>query len=382
MKIKLLLIMSVLLCALFIACGDDDPVNPEPEDQWFSLPELNDAVGAMLVFDGKLMVGGNFTMAGEVAASRIAEWDGTNWQEVGGGVSGGSQNVTTIYAMAIYDSKLIIAGRFSTAGDISVNNIAAWDGNSWAPLGSGIDAIALSQGPLSMVVYDDNLVVGGSFNEAGGEAAEDIAFWNGSTWAQFGGGITGGFLGGGVTSLVVYNNDLVAGGSFTLADDVVVSHIAMWDGMSWNAMNTGLDANGKVWELTVYNNDLVAAGDFSKAGDHDAEDVAIWNGSSWSGCGSGIHEGSGIAIRIEGMTTYQGDLIVGGMFSDAGDIAASNIAKWDGSSWSPLGGGVDEGLFGITFVTALQVYEGKLYVGGSFTEAGSQTVGHIAGWDE
>ena len=41
------------------------------------------------------------------------------------------------------------------------------------------------------------------------------------------------------------------------------------------------------------------------------------------------------AIAISGT-----DIYVGGSFTEAGNIYASNIAKWDGVNWSPLGAGL------------------------------------------
>src|SRR5689334_24518190 len=39
------------------------------------------------------------------------------------------------------------------------------------------------------------------------------------------------------------------------------------------------------------------------------------------------------------------DLYVGGGFTNAGGVPASHIAKWDGSNWSALGGGLDNTVF-------------------------------------
>ncbi len=36
-------------------------------------------------------------------------------------------------------------------------------------------------------------------------------------------------------------------------------------------------------------------------------------------------------------------LYVGGLFSFAGELVANNIAKWDGTNWSALGGGMAGG---------------------------------------
>ena len=44
----------------------------------------------------------------------------------------------SVYALTVYDGKLIAGGYFTTAGDVSANRIASWDGSSWSPLGSGM----------------------------------------------------------------------------------------------------------------------------------------------------------------------------------------------------------------------------------------------------
>jgi len=40
------------------------------------------------------------------------------------------------------------------------------------------------------------------------------------------------------------------------------------------------------------------------------------------------------------MAVYNGNLYVGGTFTQTGSLYASNIAMWNGSSWSLVGNGV------------------------------------------
>ena len=44
----------------------------------------------------------------------------------------------TVHAAAVYDGQLVVGWKFQVAGDTIVNYIAAWDGTSWSPLGSGL----------------------------------------------------------------------------------------------------------------------------------------------------------------------------------------------------------------------------------------------------
>jgi hypothetical protein len=75
------------------------------------------------------------------------------------------------------------------------------------------------------------------------------------------------------------------------------------------------------------------------------------------------------------LATFGTDLIAGGRF-DAADIGpAANIARWNGSGWSPIGAGIDGD------VRALAVYAGQLVAGGAFTQAGGVPVSNVALYD-
>jgi hypothetical protein len=70
-----------------------------------------------------------------------------------------------------------------------------------------------------------------------------------------------------------------------------------------------------------------------------------------------------------------GNLYVGGSFTVIGDVPANNIAKWNGTTWSALGGGADD------YVWALAVSGNDLYAGGWFHMAGGLPAVHIARWN-
>lgn len=67
-----------------------------------------------------------------------------------------------------------------------------------------------------------------------------------------------------------------------------------------------------------------------------------------------------------------GNLYIGGEFTIVGDVFANNIAKWNGSSWSALGSGMDGS------VQALAVSGSDLYAGGDFLTVGGKVSGYIA----
>ena len=71
-----------------------------------------------------------------------------------------------------------------------------------------------------------------------------------------------------------------------------------------------------------------------------------------------------------------GDLYVCGSFTSINGVAANNVAKWDGSTWTALGSGLNSNARTICYAP-----NGQIYVGGDFTTAGGVTVNYIARWD-
>ena len=70
-----------------------------------------------------------------------------------------------------------------------------------------------------------------------------------------------------------------------------------------------------------------------------------------------------------------GNVYVGGYFTVIGTVAANHIAKWNGSTWSALGTGMNDAVY------AFAVIGSDLYAGGCFTTAGGVSANHIAKWN-
>jgi len=142
----------------------------------------------------------------------------------------------------------------------------------------------------------------------------------------------------------------------------------------------GSGMNSNVLALAVSGNDLYAGGNFTTAGGSAANYVAKWNGSSWSPLGSGIEDApNGASPFVYALAVSGSDVYAGGFFSTAGGGAANRIAKWDGSSWSAL----DSGVGGVQYpvVYALAVSGSDVYAGGAFTTAGGVPANYIAKWN-
>jgi hypothetical protein len=322
------------------------------------------------MFNGSLVAGGSFQIAGGTLASRVARWDGSTWTALGSGVSG------PVNALVTWNGALYAGGAFTTAGGVTVNGIARWDGSTWTGLGTGMSGES-SPGSgmqvLALAVHDGALYAAGSFDHAGGVPALGVARWDGSNWAPLGSGISGTLY-----ALADYGGSLIVGGRFTSAGGTPANHIARWDGTVWNAMGSGMNGyEPAVLTLMVWNEDLYAGGEFGDAGGVQALDIARWNGVSWSAVGAGLNG------WVTGIGSYGGALVATGSFISPG----GNIARWNGSSWTPLGSGLLA--YNICF-EGYPCYVGRslfnvgndLVVGGPFIAAGGKSSYGIARWND
>lgn len=329
------------------------------------------SVHALTVYNGGLIAGGSFPVAGGQAVNNIARWDGSSWSPLGLGVTGG--DIRVVYALSVLDGALLAGGGFTVAGTTPVHNIARWNGSAWSALTGSAEPLVdgVDNQVRALTVLDGRLMVGGQFTRAeGGTAVNRIARWDGNAWSAL--GSPGAGLNGDVFALTVYNGALIVGGRFTQAGATITNNIASWDGHDWKPVDgpsrTG-GVNDIVTALTVYNGQLIAGGFFTEAGGVSANRIALWNGSAWWPLGTGTNS------IVRALTVSGGDLIAGGEFTQAGGVNAARIARWDGRRWSPLGSGISGA------VDALTVYHGELIAAGQFLQAGGKDKNNIARWD-
>lgn len=334
-------------------------------------------ISAMIMWDedgngpapAKLVVGGRFSALGGVAAANIAMWDGATWSPIGSRVNG------DVWGLAVLpDGRLVVGGLFTAAGATPVSGIAQFTSGAWAPVGTGVSGgfFGLSGVFSFAVAPNGDLFAGGIFTSAGGVPANCIARWDGTSWSSLGSGVTGGTDVPLVVDLAMKpDGSLIAAGRFTHAGGVTVNYIAQWNGTAWNSFGTGLDQEAHEVEL-LPDGDVVVGGSFFHAGGVAASNIARWNGSAWSPLGSGMSI-NGIPYVFSLARGLDGTLYAGGGFSSAGGMSASNIAKWDGASWSALGSGTDGESRALLILPS-----GELIVGGPFTQAGGLTASRIA----
>jgi hypothetical protein len=168
---------------------------------------------------------------------------------------------------------------------------------------------------------------------------------------------------------------LVIGGLATLAP---AAGPGGWDHLGTGATPATKSLNLVASALEVTPGALYVGGKFTDAGGiANADRIAKWNGSSWSAVSSSteqIANGEVFAIAVAGGKVY-----AGGTFTNAGNSGADNLAVWNGTSWERFCTAPDET---IGNVKALQVIGPTLYVGGDFQDgAGIDTADYLLACD-
>ena len=227
------------------------------------------------------------------------------------------------------------------------------------------------------------VVVAGNFDSVGGVVAQGIAMWNGLAWLPLGAGFSGD-----VHSLALFD-DGTGSAMYAAGDDSILGErIAKWDGANWLSVGQGLGGGSgcfSVFDLVVFDDGsgpaLYAGGDFAFAGGVPARNIARWNGTAWSEVGGGV-AGDCVAVFSDGAPAIRalevfGDgvappqLFAGGSLLSAGGVPANAVARWDGSSWKPAGAGFSIGLEeGVRDLQSFDDGSGpKLYAAGNWTNS-------------
>ncbi len=310
----------------------------------------------------------------------------------------------SVYAITSWDRDgpggenpvIIAGGRFQTAGNARVNNLALWQedsngsgGGTWSDVGGGVAALqnewfepvgALVAAPMGALV--DGVIVGGVFQEVGLpiKAVPNLARWDGTSWSALGGGVNGP-----VRALAwLPDGSLAVGGGFVAAggfgSSVKVNGVARWDGTSWSSLWDQPTA-AYVSAMTVTpGGELVIAGGLGSINGAPPATVAMWNGSTWTPLG-GIAPGSGSGVLALTWSSTLG-IVAGGTFKNFGGSQANAVARWNGNAWVKIGSGLggDNPSYNDVYALA-SLSNGNVIAAGFFQDTVGEVKNSVAHWD-
>jgi hypothetical protein len=340
-------------------------------------------------------VGGSFTSAGGVSTGGFALWNGFNWQANGGFFNG------QVYALANYFDQVTGTNQVVIGGNYpGINNspsIAYYNGTSYSTPGTG--GIGGNGSVFTLTPYNSSLIVGGAFTSAGGVFTQNLARWSGSpsttTSAQRGWSPLFPSPSAPVRALLpAGGNFFYVGGDFLFQIDSgdLGPHLFETDGTTSEVVTDCLGCghvtgtSGSVSALGnlivgsspfITTNYLIMGGLFTQAGGVPASNIARFSGTGgYAAMGTGTDGRVNAVVQLGPVTNAH--LIVAGEFNTAGGISTRGVAQWSGSSWSLTG---TSGLAGGTATGyALAIYNGEVVLGGNFGSVSGVGTGSIARW--
>ena len=274
---------------------------------------------------------------------------------------------------------LYITGDFTSINGTRTNGIARWDGTSWFAMGQVVDGsytdMALdSQGNL-YVVY-----------RPAESAVRTIVRWNGSTWSDFGAGVSDESS---FSNIMIDSSDnLYAGGDFFTKDGNPF-YAAKWVDGGWASLGTGL--RSVPWSMVINSSGELLAVDGS-ALNYDMK-IRKLAGDTW------IDFEDSVTGRIYAMIVGpDGALYAGGhSFGSSTGSFYTGVARWsedtvvcisDGQvggcsdGWTQISEGISPTWGPYTGVRDLAFDQsGTLYVGGNLRSPFEPNQQHIVQWD-
>lgn len=344
--------------------------------------------------NGDLLFGGRFFSVGTTAARNLVRATATAWSPIATGAP-----TLGVVAMSLApNGDLVASGNFffpglglrqiarrsagvwSPIGAVLTGNqfvqalpngdiiagyggvLQRWDGSTWNTFGPAPPVSGIGGYNCVALAANGDVLVGGNFAMGGvGGLPASLARWDGSTWSR-----VGGFIGTVARLDEATDGTIVAVGSFLGASGA--HELACFDGVQWSTWDLAAGQQAASAVLVLPDGSVVVSAAPVPFGGANSSHVQRWDGSTWTPLG-GVF--TGIATRL--LRLPDGDLVASGGFTAVNGVPARGLARWDGVAWQPLAAGVDG-----TIAATLLLPNGDLAVGGNFTQAGGGPSAHFA----
>ncbi|PRP80357.1 hypothetical protein PROFUN_11926 [Planoprotostelium fungivorum] len=301
-----------------------------------------------------IYVGGQFEVVGDNHYNNVAQWNGTAWLHLGGGISNGK-----VYTVKVYRNYLYVGGFFNSSldGGKTLNSIARYNLNEsrWETMQSGVDGVCGSNNTVYTIeAKGDYVYVGGSFRSVSGIKSPNLIVWSieEEEWKSVYNEPS--YIYGEVYALSLQDWTLFIGGRFTfntsrLNHDHFVSYDINSTEFSQRSYRfTSRDpTKTAVFTLLSFNDSLLVGGIFDQV-----DEVTVNNIVNLT---NGLRDPQSLdqgvvasdfqpAVYDIGYHPNNNVLVVVGAFSTAGSVKSTNVVEFSISdqTWFPLSSSVTQ----------------------------------------
>lgn len=324
----------------------------------------------------QLLIGGEFKFYDTIEVNGVVGWDGYQFNKLDCGLGGcSSVSCGGVLQFERFKNELYSLFYEDSIGCQRIHHVAKWNGSNWISLSQEFFNGGSSIGPYSLSKLDSVLIVAGGFDSIVNHKAHGIAKYDGNLWdtAFYCNLFTDNYLL--IHPFINYHSSVYAQNFLfdTLGHEQFFS---VWNGSCWDRVgNAFSNRNGPIFKMIVFDNELYIAGAFSKSRDSLApgNGIARWNGSRWDDLRGGVRLNSIAYLgAITDMAIFNNELYVVGAFENAGSVHSINIAKWTGSRWCGVRDTFDAGISNIAFL------RDTLFIAGNFHKINSDSINYLA----
>ncbi|MEY4127575.1 MAG: hypothetical protein RL737_1764 [Bacteroidota bacterium] len=299
-------------------------------------------VNCLHIYNGDLIVGGNFTSIGGIVSHGIAKWNGNVWSSIGAG-DYLNHKVTDLCS---FQNKLYVAAGI----------LECWNGSQWTNFTLGNNETVSAR---ELHVFNNELYII--------TQNSTLLKYNGTNFIEI--QSTNNFSGY-PYCMEDYNGELFIGTSFGLYK---------YSNSTWVNCTGIVTNNPIIVDIEEYNGHLYAIGFFATIGGINVQNLAKYNGSNWinvnlpGGFWPQVEHGGLVAdVAQNSLNVLENNLYVSAYFgtTQSSNFDPNPLYKFDGTAWSDLGlncVSTEDLGFGNTSI----IYQGELFAGGSFTTIAS-----------
>jgi len=219
-----------------------------------------------------------------------------------------------VFASKIHKGELYLGGSFKRIGTTLANYVAKYSNGVIYPF----DLPSSSYAVTAIEFYNDSMFIAGNFYDSLTNT-NDFEVYDGTQWQRVG-GFSFPFGNSAINALQSYNDELYIGGNFGTIHGF---HLIKWNGFSYSG--AGINANGPIWNMRIYNDELYICGGFTEIGGIAASGLAKWDGSQWSSVVPFFYN----TLIEDFLFTPDGLYLVGG-FTGVGGLTANYIVNYTG----------------------------------------------------
>jgi uncharacterized delta-60 repeat protein len=341
--------------------------------------------------DGKVVVAGDFTYAGEENRSRIARFNADGSIDEGFNAEGSGSN-NRIRAIALQeDGKIIIGGDFTSYNGTAINRIARLNANGTLDTEFAVGSGAMGAGGVYdlAIQTDGKIIAVGLLTNYQGVTNRIVRILpNGTRDTSFN---IGEGANGLIHSVAMLGNNIVIGGDFTSFNNTTANRIALL-GPTGAIVDDFGGANGNVHDIRVLaDNSLLIGGAFTEFGgvaknrlvkvtpqrivDTTFNPANAATPNQVPGASGGFSN-----VNVQSIAVQEGGKIfIGGAFAQYNGVNRSGFAKLnaDGTLDTEYNSGF--GVTGSTGVNSIILQDGlHPLIGGGYTAFSGRTTGLIA----